>query len=112
MEETVLIVVMLVLLFTLCSVPFIATHYSEKRVQKFYDSVNVGDVFVNPEDEDNPFENVSTRYVINEKKDGYILYTIDYVERSTNKKYNSSGSQRSKNKESFHREFKYYDKLR
>ena len=112
MMETVFLIVMVSLLVFMLSIPFIATHYQEKRVQKFYDSVNVGDVFVNPEDEDNPFENVSTRYVVNEKKDGYILYTIDYVERRTNTKYASSGSQRSKNMESFHREFKYYDKLR
>lgn len=110
--ETVFLIVMLLFLGFMISIPFIATHYQEKRIQKFYDSVEVGDVFVDPIEEDNPFEFVSTQYVINEKKDGYVLYTIDYVERRTNTKYASSGSQRSKNMESFHREFKYYDKLR
>ena len=64
----------LTFIVSLICIPHLVRWETERRIQKFYDGINVGDKFCDPQYMDDPFEEYMKILKVIDKKDGYIKY--------------------------------------
>lgn len=64
-------------------IPTIVKRFQKRDAERFYDSLNIGDVFIDPYYANDPF---SAQYRVIEiiaKKNNYILYEIKWMDSTT-----------------------------
>lgn len=84
--KTLTIVVCGAALITIPFIPYIVKRGKQKELQRFYDSINVGDGFMDPSYSEDPFSAQRRVLEVIAKKNNYILYEINWYDKKTNLK--------------------------
>lgn len=84
--KTLTIIICGAALITIPFIPYIVKRGKQKELQCFYDSINVGDGFMDPYYSDNPFSVQRRVLEVIAKKNDYILYEINWYDKKTNLK--------------------------
>lgn len=84
--KTLTIIVCVASLITIPFIPYIVKRGKQKELQRFYDSINVGDGFMDPYYADDPFSAQRRVLEVIAKKNDYILYEINWYDKKTNLK--------------------------
>jgi hypothetical protein len=88
--QTLIIIVCVAALITIPLIPYIVKRGKQKELQRFYDSINVGDGFMDPYYSDDPFSAQRRVLEVIAKKNNYILYEINWYDKKTNLKVDNS----------------------
>lgn len=84
--KTLTVIVCVAALITIPFIPYIVKRGKQKELQRFYDSINVGDRFMDPYYSDDPFSAQRRVLEVIAKKNAYILYEINWYDKATNEK--------------------------
>lgn len=84
--KTLTVIVCVAALITIPFIPYIIKRGKQKELQRFYDSINEGDGFIDPCYSDDPFSAQRRVLEVIAKKDDYILYEINWYDKKTNLK--------------------------
>lgn len=84
--KTLTVIVCVAALITIPFIPYIVKRGKQKELQRFYDSINEGDGFIDPCYSDDPFSAQRRVLEVIAKKDDYILYEINWYDKKTNLK--------------------------
>lgn len=84
--KTLIIVVCVAALITIPFIPYIARRSKQREIQRFYDSLKVGDGFMDPCYSNDPFSSQWRVLEVVAKKNDYILYEINWYDKATNEK--------------------------
>lgn len=84
--KTLTIIVCGAALITIPFIPYIVKRGKQKELQRFYDSINVGDEFMDPYYSNDPFSSQWRVLEVVAKKNNYILYEINWYDKATNEK--------------------------
>lgn len=84
--KTLTIVVCVAALITIPFIPYIARRSKQREIQRFYDSLKVGDGFMDPYYSNDPFSSQWRVLEVVAKKNDYILYEINWYDKATNEK--------------------------
>ena len=84
--KTITAIVCVAALITIPFIPYIVKRGKQKELQRFYDSINVGDGFMDPYYSDDPFSAQWRVLEVVAKKNNYILYEINWYDKKTNLK--------------------------
>ena len=84
--KTLTVIVCIASLITIPFIPYIAKRGKQKEIQRFYDNIKIGDEFIDPYYADDPFSAQRRVLEVIAKKNDYILYEINWYDKSTNEK--------------------------
>ena len=84
--KTLTVIICIASLITIPFIPHIVKRGKQKELQRFYDSINEGDGFIDPCYSDDPFSAQRRVLEVIAKKDDYILYEINWYDKKTNLK--------------------------
>lgn len=84
--KTLTVIVCIASLITIPFIPYITKRIKQKEIQRFYDNIKVGDEFIDPYYSDDPFSAQRRVLEVIAKKNDYILYEINWYDKSTNEK--------------------------
>ena len=84
--KTITAIVCVASLITIPFIPYIVKRGKQKELQRFYDSINVGDGFMDPYYSNDPFSAQRRVLEVIAKKNNYILYEINWYDKKTNLK--------------------------
>lgn len=73
-------------LITIPFIPYIARRSKQREIQRFYDSLKVGDGFMDPYYSNDPFSAQCRVLEVIAKKNNYILYEVNWYDKATNEK--------------------------
>jgi hypothetical protein len=73
-------------LITIPFIPYIVKRGKQREIQRFYDSIKVGDGFMDPYYSNDPFSAQWRVLEVVAKKNDYILYEINWYDKATNEK--------------------------
>lgn len=79
-------VILIVLIIGCMFIPIITKEYDKRKIQQFYDSINIGDGFEDPFYSNDPFSANHRVLEVIAKQDNYILYEINWYDSKTNLK--------------------------
>lgn len=84
--KTITAIVCVAALITIPFIPYIAKRSKQREIQRFYDSIKVGDGFMDPYYSNDPFSAQWRVLEVVAKKNDYILYEINWYDKKTNLK--------------------------
>lgn len=84
--KTITAIVCVASLITIPFIPYIVKRGKQKELQRFYDSINVGDGFMDPYYSNDPFSTQCRVLEVIAKKNNYILYEVNWYDKATNEK--------------------------
>lgn len=84
--KTITAIVCVAALITIPFIPYIAKRSKQKELRRFYDSIKVGDGFMDPYYSNDPFSAQCRVLEVIAKKNDYILYEINWYDKATNEK--------------------------
>ena len=84
--KTLTVIICIASLITIPFISYIVKRGKQKELQRFYDSINEGDGFIDPCYSDDPFSAQRRVLEVIAKKDDYILYEINWYDKKTNLK--------------------------
>lgn len=84
--KTLTVIVCVAALITIPFIPYIVKRGKQKELQRFYDSIKVGDEFMDPYYSNDPFSAQCRVLEVIAKKNNYILYEINWYDKATNEK--------------------------
>ena len=84
--KTITVIVSVAALITIPFIPYIVKRGKQKELQRFYDSINVGDEFMDPYYSNDPFSAQCRVLEVIAKKNNYILYEVNWYDKATNEK--------------------------
>lgn len=84
--KTLTIIVCGAALIAIPFIPYIVKRGKQKELRRFYNSIKVGDGFMDPYYADDPFSAQCRVLEVIAKKNDYILYEINWYDKATNEK--------------------------
>ena len=84
--KTITAIVCIASLITIPFIPYIVKRSKQREIRRFYDSIKVGDGFMDPYYSNDPFSSQCRVLEVIAKKDDYILYEINWYDKATNEK--------------------------
>lgn len=84
--KTLTVIICIASLITIPFIPYIAKRSKQREIRRFYDSIKVGDGFMDPYYSNDPFSAQWRVLEVVAKKNDYILYEINWYDKKTNLK--------------------------